>query len=229
MRRRVAPLPASSRPSWVAFPGCPFRAPFLLSRRPNPQVAPWFRSFGCAGDGCSSYPEPRMPLALPVSAGFRVAPVTPASSCLASDAGLGLPLVLHLRLYRRWIIESPRCSHLSAVPRCQFSSCPANQPFGIADDSSFELPRTSNPPAPIDGYPSYPGSRTYRFALVESPSCPGTLPRPRQLTNFQVALNLGSLTVRRFTAFRVAPNLGSSADPYLLPRVAPFQHLRLSR
>jgi hypothetical protein len=100
--------------------------------------------------------------------------VAPASSCLASDAGLGLPLVLHLRLYRRWIIESPRCSHLSAVPIGQYSSCPAYQPFGIADDSSSRLPRTSNPPAPIDGYPSYPGSLTYRFALVESPSCPGS-------------------------------------------------------
>ena len=151
----------------------------------------------------------------------------PSSS--APDVGLGFPLVLHLRLYRRWIIESPRFSHLSAVPSCQSSSCPEPQPFGIADDSPPRLPQTSNPPAPIDGYPSYLGSRTIRFALVEAPSYPGSSPRLRQLTNFQVALNLGSLTVRRFTTHRVAPNLGSSADPYLLPRVAPFPHLRLSR
>jgi hypothetical protein len=164
MRLRVAPLPASSRPVWVAFPGCPFRAPFLLSRRPNPQVAPWLRSFGCAGDGRSSCPELRMPSAVPVSARFRVAPL-PASSCSAPDVGLGFPLVLHLRLYRRWITESPRCSHLSAVPSCQPSSCPEHQPFGIADDSLSRLPRTSNPPAPIDGYPSHPGSRTHRSAL----------------------------------------------------------------
>jgi len=164
MRLRVAPLPASSRPVWVAFPGCPFRAPFLLSRRPNPQVAPWLRSFGCAGDGRSSCPELRMPSAVPVSARFRVAPL-PAFSCSAPDVGLGFPLVLHLRLYRRWITELPRCAHLSAVPSCQSSSYPEHQPFGIADDSSSELPRTSNPPAPIDGYPSYPGSHTYRFAL----------------------------------------------------------------
>jgi len=164
MRLRVAPLPASSRPVRVAFPGCPFRAPFLLSRRPNPQVAPWLRSFGCAGDGRSSCPELRMPSAVPVSARFRVAPL-PAFSCSAPDVGLGFPLVLHLRLYRRWITELPRCAHLSAVPSCQSSSYPEHQPFGIADDSSSELPRTSNPPAPIDGYPSYPGSHTYRFAL----------------------------------------------------------------
>jgi len=109
-------------------------------------------------------PELRMPSAVPVSARFRVAPL-PAFSCSAPDVGLGFPLVLHLRLYRRWITELPRCAHLSAVPSCQSSSYPEHQPFGIADDSSSELPRTSNPPAPIDGYPSYPGSHTYRFAL----------------------------------------------------------------
>jgi len=50
---------------------------------------------------------------------------------------------------------------------------------------------------------------------------PNLLPRLRQSTNFQVALKLGSFTVRRFTAIRVASILGSSADPYLLPRVTP--------
>jgi len=58
-RMRVAPRPASSRSVRVAFPGCPFRAPFLLRRRPKPRVAPWLRSFGCAGDRCSSCPELR--------------------------------------------------------------------------------------------------------------------------------------------------------------------------
>jgi len=58
---------------------------------------------------------------------------------------------------------------------------------------------------------------------------PDLLPWLRRSTNFQVALNLGSPTVRQFTALRVAPKLGSSADPYLLPRVAPFRHLQLSR
>jgi len=75
MRLQVAPLPRSSRSARVAYPGCPFPAPFVLSRRPNPQVAPWFRAFGGAGDGRSSYPERRMPLALLESARLRVAPV----------------------------------------------------------------------------------------------------------------------------------------------------------
>ena len=125
---RVAPLPRSSRSARVASPGCPFPAPFLLNRRPNPQVAPWLRTFGCAGDVHSSCPELRMPLALPVSARFRVSPVAPASSCSACDGGLGLPLVLHLRLYRRWTIESPRYSHHSAVPTCRSSGCPNSRP-----------------------------------------------------------------------------------------------------
>jgi len=158
---RLLHLPAQSG---LRFRVAPYLAPFLLSRRPNPRVAPWLRSFGCAGDGRSSCPELRMPSAVPVSARFRVAPL-PASSCSAPDVGLGFPLVLHLRLHRRWITESPRCSHLSAVPSCQPSSCPEHQPFGIADDSLSRLPRTSNPPAPIDGYPSHPGSRTHRSAL----------------------------------------------------------------
>jgi len=170
---RLLHLPAQSG---LRLRVSPYPAPFLLSRRPNPQVAPWFRLFGCAGDGRSSYPELRMPSAVLVSAGFRVAPVAPTSSCSAPDVGLGFPLILHLRLYRRWIIESPRFSHLSAVPTCRFSSCPEPQPFGIADDSPPELPRASNPPAPTDGYPSYLGSRTMRFALVRSPGCPGHLP-----------------------------------------------------
>jgi len=184
MRRRVAPLSRSSSSARVASPGCPVPAPFLLSRRSNPQVAPWFRAFGSAGDGRSSYPERRMPLALLVSASFRVAPEDLAFSRPACDDGLRSPLVLHLRLYRRWTIESPRCSHHSAVPTYQSSSFPKSQPFGIADDSLSELPRTLNPPAPTDGYPSHLGSRTIRFALVRSPSCPGHLPSATAIDQF---------------------------------------------
>jgi hypothetical protein len=207
MSWRVAPLPRSSRSARVASPGCPFPAPFLLSRRPIPQVAPWLRTFGCAGDVHSSCPELRMPLALPVSARFRVSPVAPASSCSACDGGLGLPLVLHLRLYRRWIIE---CPDIRIIRRCRLADpqvAPILGLFGIADDSQLELPRTLNPPAPIDGYPSYLGSRTIRFASVELPSCPGHSPLLRRSTNFQVALNLGSLTVRRFPPFELPRKL----------------------
>jgi len=207
----------------------PYPAPFLLSRRPNPQVAPWLRPFGCAGDVRPSYPELRMPSTVLVSARFRVAPVSPAFSCSAPDVELGFPLVPHLRLYRRWIIESPRFSHLSAVPSCWFLSCP----------------KPSHSVSPTIRRPGCPKLRILRHRLMDirvtsdhAPSgspwlnlrvAPDTLLWLRQLTNFQVALNLGSLAVRRFSSLRVAPNLGSSADPYLLPRVAPLSHLRLSR
>ena len=185
MRLRVAPPPASSRPVRVASPGCPV----LRSLSPEPAS----ESSGCPLVSvlrlCRRWtfelPRTRMPSAVLVSAGFRVAPVAPTSSCSAPDVGLGFPLVLHLRLYRRWIIESPRFSHLSAVPTCQFPSCPEPQPFGIADDSPPELPRASNPPAPIDGYPSYLGSRTIRFALVRSPSCPGHPPLATAIDQFK--------------------------------------------
>jgi hypothetical protein len=123
-------------------------------------------------------------------------------SCSAPDVGLGFPLVLHLRLYRRWIIESPRCSHPSAVPSCQSSSCPEYQPFGIADDSSSRSPRTSNPPAPIDGYPSYPGSRTYRFASVEAPSFPGSSSLATAIDQFPGCPK--SLVSRRSPIYRVS-------------------------
>jgi len=151
------------------------------------------------------------------------------SSCLAPDVGPGLPLVLHLRLYRRWIIESPRCSHLG----------------GCRAASTRVAPSISLSVSPTIRRPSCPALRILRHRLMDirvtpdhTPTglpwlnfrvAPELLPWLRQLTNFQVALNLGSLTVRRFTAFRVTPNLGSSADPYLLPRVSPFPHLRLSR
>jgi len=105
-------------------------------------------------------------------------------SCHACDEGLELPLIPHLRLYRRWITKSPRCSHHSAVPTYRSLSFPKSRPFGIADDSLSELPRTLNPPAPIDGYPSYLGSRTIRFTMVESPGCPRHSPSATAIDQF---------------------------------------------
>jgi hypothetical protein len=132
----------------------------------------------------SGCPALRMLSALLVSARCWVSPVALASSCSARDVGLGLPLVLHLRLYRQWIAELPRFSHFSALPTCQSSSCPESWPFGIADDSSSRLPQTPNPPAPADRYPSYLGSRTIRLALVASPGCPGHPPLATAINQF---------------------------------------------
>jgi len=78
----------------------------------------------------------------------------------------------------------PDARIIRAVPTYQSSSFPKSQPFGIADDSLSELPRTLNPPAPTDGYPSHLGSRTIRFALVRYPSCPGHLPSATAIDQF---------------------------------------------
>jgi len=144
------------------------------------------------------------------------------SPCIASDVGLGFPLVLHLRLYRRWISGRPdvrifrRCRaastqvalsiSLSVSPTIRRLGCPA---LRTLRHRLMDI-RVTPDHAPI-------GLPWLKFRVA-----PVLLPWLRQLTNFQVALNLGSLTVRRFTALRVAPKFGSSADPYLLPRVSPF-------
>jgi hypothetical protein len=181
MHRPVLPVDeASGCPASSIFqlrPGCVSRLPLPRSLSAEPAS----ESSGCPLVSglrrCRRWPSelPRTSHAFGV-AGFSEVPScpgAPAFSCSTCDVGLGSPLVPHLRLYRRWIIESPRCSHHSAVPTYRSSGFPKSRPFGIADDSLSKLPRTLNPPAPIDGYPSYLGSRTIRFALVESPSCPG--------------------------------------------------------
>jgi len=102
------------------------------------------RPFGCAGDLRLGFPSLLMPSALLVSAGFRVAPVAPASSCLASDTVLRLPLVPHLRLHRWSIVESPR---FSLLRRCRFwklQVAPSLCIPGIADDQYPGRPRCSS-------------------------------------------------------------------------------------
>jgi len=165
-------------------------------------------------------------------AGFsqvRVAP-WPASSCIAPDVGLqvsssscisgftgdGSSSRPDARIFRRCRAAIPRVApsiSLSVSPTIRREGCPA---LRILRHRLMDIRVTS------DHAPS--GSPWFDLRVAPDISL-----RLRQSTNFQVALNLGSLTVRRFTALRVSPNLGSSADPYLLPRVAPFRHLRLSR
>jgi len=125
--------------------------------------------------------------------GLSDSPGFPDSSRLhcGSDAFLGLPLVLHLRLCQRWSPELPRISHPSAVPTDRSPGCPEFRSLGIADDPFLRLPRFPNLPAPADVLPSYPGVRTIRFASgfrsgsprifplrlhqrIELPGCPGS-------------------------------------------------------
>jgi len=184
MRLRVAPPPASSRPARVASPGCPVP-------RSLPAV-PASESSGCPSASGLRLCR-RWMLELPRTshtfgvAGFGEVPGFPGGSrlllqrprCRTRVSPRPAP-----RLDRRWIIESPRFSHLSAVPSCQSSGFPETRPFGIADDSSPRLPQTPNPPAPNDGYPSYLGSRTFRFALARSPSRPESPPLATTIDQF---------------------------------------------
>lgn len=66
-------------------------------------------------------------------------------------------------------------SHPSAVPTGQSPSCPGVGSFGIADDPLHRLPCLTNLPVPVDGSPSYLGSRTIRFAIRRAPGSPRTL------------------------------------------------------
>jgi hypothetical protein len=138
------------------------------------------------------------------------------SSCISGFTGDGSSSRPDARIFRRCRAANSRVApriSLSVSPTIRRSSCPARR---ILRHRSMDI-RVTPDHAPT-GLP-----------WLNLRVAPGLLPWLRQSTNFQVALNLGSLTVRRFAAFRVTPNLGSSADPYLLPRVSPFPHLRLSR
>jgi hypothetical protein len=85
----------------------------------------------------------------------------------------------------------------------------------------FRVAPVPHPPAPASHRPSHLGPHAIRFALPEpldysSCSC---LASPTDSS--QVALKLASFGGHRFRLSRVAPKLSSSADPYLLPQVAP--------
>jgi len=144
--------------------------------------------------------------------GLRVS----SSSCISGFTGDESSSRPDARIFRRCRVASPRVApsiSLSVSPTIRREGCPA---LRILRHRLMDI-RVTPDHAPT-GLP-----------WLKLRVSPAPLPWRRQLTNFQVALNLGSLTVRRFTAFRVAPNLGSPADPYLHPRVTPFPHLRLSR
>ena len=137
-----------------------------------------------------------------------------------------MPLVLHLRLCRRWSFESPRISHPSAVPIGRSPGCPVLRSFGIADDPLSELPRISHLPAPAGGLPSHPGLHlrlcqrrisgsprtSYPLAtpVVNLPSCPGSsFLWLRRRTQFPGCPESQVLRRCRWTDLRVAPHLMS--------------------
>ena len=184
IRLQVAPLSRSSVSARVSASGFPVTAPFLLNRRPMPQVAPWLRSFGCAGDLHSSCPELGFLRRCWFQRGSELPPWLTPPPCSACDGGLGLPLVLHLRLYRRWIVESPRFSHLSAVPVVKAPGCPFALRLRYRRRSVFGSPRMLILRHRLMGSPSHLGSCTIRFALVDLPGRPGFSPSATTINQF---------------------------------------------
>jgi len=140
-----------------------------LPRTPHPLATPSDESpgcpvsssFGCAGDGFSSYLESHI---LP-RCGFSILRVTPFPQALAA------PLIQ--------ASGSPHCPASPALPAMDLRVAPNLASFGGADwpifglprfpvfryrrDPFLRLPRIADLPAPADGSPSHLGSRTIRL------------------------------------------------------------------
>jgi hypothetical protein len=80
-----------------------------------------------------------------------------------------------LRLYRRWIPESPRASHPSAVPIDQLTRLPRLcQSFGIADDQFPGCPESCILRHRLMDLRVTSVRAPSGCAFVESPGCPGS-------------------------------------------------------
>jgi hypothetical protein len=187
---RILDLPAQP---WLRFQVAP---------SPLPLAEPASDSDGCPSSSSlrlcrrSPFEFPRTSDAFS-AAGFCGVPGFPGgarSSCIACDTVLRLPLVPYLRLYRRWIVESPRFSHLSAVPVVKAPGCPFALRPRYRRRSVSRLPRILILRHRLVNSPSHLG-----FAPSGSPSsnlriAPSTRFGLRQLTNPQVALVLALST-----------------------------------
>jgi len=203
------------------FRVAPYVVPFLLNRRPIPWGCP--RVFGPSTVPAMvppSFPEVLTPSASPVSARFQVSPVALASSCYACDTGLRLPFVLYLRLYRRWIVESPRFSHLSAVPAVKAPACAFALRFRYRRRSVSGSPRMLILRHRLITFRVSSEKHAIRFASVEPLDCSSCSSLASSFDRFPSRPGSFVVRRRRFQLSRVAPKRSSSADPYLLPRLA---------
>ncbi len=193
-------------------------------------------------------------------AGFTKCRVAPAlrSSCSACDVGLRLPLVLHLRLYRRFELQvSPNLSSFGGAD-WPTSGFPLRSVLRYRRRSVFQIPlfrfaRIANLPAPAGGLPSFPGFAPSVFAIVESSGRPESSSLARRRANFKVALNLRSLGVAvglifesprisflqrcrlcflelpRFHIYGWVDDESPACPRTLHPRLAPRMNLRVQR
>jgi len=257
MRFRVSSAPASSDWASNASPGCPFLAFLQPRRRRICELPRIFGPFGCAGDGSSSRPE----FHILQRCRFRWSFESPrffSFSCNTSHVGLRLPLVPHLRLYRRWDLQvAPNLSSFGGAD-WPTSGFPLRSVLRYRRRSVFQIPlfrflRIANLPAPSGGYPSFPGVAPSVFAIVESSGRPESSSLGRRRANLKVALNLRSLGVAvglisesprisflqrcrlcflrspRFRIYGWVDDESPACPRTLHPRLAPRMNLRVQR
>jgi len=195
--------------------------PFLLSRRPIAWVAPRPRSFGCAGDDPFEFPRTSHAFS---AAGFSEVPGFP---------GVSHFLLQRLR-YRSQVAPRSVPPALPVIDRrvasilasfggagCESSRLPLRFAPPVSPTISIRVAPNAHPPVPADHCPSYLGASAIRFALVGSPDCSGHPPLASSIDQSPSRPESSIVRRRRFRLSRVAPKLSSSADPHLLPQVAP--------
>jgi hypothetical protein len=257
MRFRVSPAPASSDWASNAPSGRPVLAFLQPRRRRICELPRILGPFGCTGDGSSSRPEFRILQRCRFHWSFE-SPRFFSSSCNASDVGLRLPLVLHLRLYRRWDLQvAPNLSSFGGAD-CPTFGFPLRSVLRYRRRSAFlvplcRFPQIANLPAPAGGRPSFPGVAPSVFAIVESSGRPESSSLARRRANFKVALNLRSLGVAvglifesprisflqlcrlcilrlpRFRIYGWVDDESPACPRTLHPRLAPRMNLRVQR
>lgn len=154
----MAAIPRSSRPAWVAAPGCP--VPRSLLAEPASDflgLPPRPRAFGCAGDGPSEFPRSSHAFG---GAGFSEVPGFPGGSRL-------LPQRLR---YRSPVALRPVPPALPVMDRrvasilasfggagCESSSLRLRFAPPVSPTISIRVAPNAHPPAPADHGPSLLG------------------------------------------------------------------------
>lgn len=104
---------------------------------------------------------------------------------------------------------------------CESSRLPLRFAPPVSPTISIRVAPNAHPPAPADFRSESPRISCHPVARFESPDCSGYSPWAPSINQSPSRLGSCVSRCRRFRPPRVAPKLSSSADPYLLPQVAP--------
>jgi len=223
MRLQVSLDPASSGCADLASSGWPFSGLPLVSilRRLRRRIYGSPRSvrpFSCAGDGVSGYPKSRI-LWRRRRVNLRVAPNLRSSGSACGEC-LSYPRYCTFRLCRRWIFESPRMSHPSAVlavklrvaPSLRSSNSACDEGSGCPESCIFRLPAVILRVAPNLRSSGYADGRFSELPRIAHPSAVPTV-------NLRVTPNLQPPAVPSLR-LRVAPNPASTTGSMMNPRLS---------